>query len=134
MFDERAPTIAPTGQAERTSACNRLLLSRLEDLARASMADYTILIIDYEPRSIQMLRAPLERAGYRVEVATDGQSGIQKFNALKPSAVIIEAMLPKRHGFEVCRELKNDKSRERKNHSRLCVGPTFGWQQPGVAC
>ena len=70
------------------------------------MADYTILIIDYEPRSIQMLRAPLERAGYRVEVATDGQSGVHKFNALKPSAVIIEAMLPKRHGFEVCRELK----------------------------
>ena len=70
------------------------------------MADYTILIIDYEPRSIEKLRAPLQRAGYRVEVATDGQSGINKFSALKPSAVIIEAMLPKRHGFEVCRELK----------------------------
>jgi DNA-binding response OmpR family regulator len=78
------------------------------------MADYTILIIDYEPRSIQLLRAPLERAGYRVEVATDGQSGILKFNALKPAAVIIEAMLPKRHGFEVCRDLKQ------APHGALC--------------
>lgn len=70
------------------------------------MADYTILLIDYEPRSIQRLRAPLERAGYRIEFATDGHEGIVKFHSLKPSAVIIEAMLPKRHGFEVCKELK----------------------------
>lgn len=70
------------------------------------MADYTILIIDYEPRSIELLRAPLERAGYRVEVATDGKAGIQRFHALRPSAVIIEAMLPKQHGFEVCKALK----------------------------
>ncbi len=70
------------------------------------MADYTILIIDYEPRSIQRLRAPLERAGYRVEVATDGKAGIQLFHKIEPAAVIIEAMLPKQHGFEVCHELK----------------------------
>ena len=70
------------------------------------MADYTILIIDYEPRSIERLRAPLERAGYRVEVAKDGKAGIMKFHEIEPAAVIIEAMLPKRHGFEVCQELK----------------------------
>jgi DNA-binding response OmpR family regulator len=70
------------------------------------MADYTILIIDYEPRSIERLRAPLERAGYSVEVAKDGKAGILMFHEIEPSAVIIEAMLPKRHGFEVCQELK----------------------------
>jgi len=70
------------------------------------MADYTILIIDYEPRSIERLRVPLERAGYHVEVAKDGKAGILKFHEIEPAAVIIEAMLPKRHGFEVCQELK----------------------------
>jgi len=70
------------------------------------MADYTILIIDYEPRSIERLRQPLERAGYGVEVAKDGKAGILKFHEIEPAAVIIEAMLPKRHGFEVCQELK----------------------------
>ena len=70
------------------------------------MADYTILIIDYEPRSIERLRAPLERAGYSVEVAKDGKAGILKFHEIEPAVVIIEAMLPKRHGFEVCQELK----------------------------
>lgn len=78
------------------------------------MADYTILIIDYEPRSIERLRAPLERAGYRVEVAMDGKAGVLKFHSLKPSAVIIEAMLPKQHGFEVCKELKQTP------HGALC--------------
>ncbi|MEE8411005.1 MAG: response regulator [Acidobacteriota bacterium] len=90
----------------RVHAHHRLPFKRLEGHARASMADYTILIIDYEPRSIQRLRAPLERAGYRVEVATDGKTGIQLFHKIEPAAVIIEAMLPKRHGFEVCHELK----------------------------
>ncbi len=70
------------------------------------MADYTILIIDYEPRSIERMRKPLENAGYRVAVAKDGQAGIEKFHEIEPGAVIIEAMLPKRHGFEVCQELK----------------------------
>ncbi len=71
------------------------------------MADYTILIIDYEPRSIERMRRPLEDAGYRVEVAKDGKAGIEKFHEIEPGAVIIEAMLPKRHGFEVCQELKS---------------------------
>lgn len=70
------------------------------------MANYTILIIDYEPRSIQKLRAPLEAAGYKVHVAQDGLAGIEAFNKLKPSLTMIEAMLPKKHGFEVCQELK----------------------------
>ncbi len=70
------------------------------------MADYTILIIDYEPRSIERLCKPLELAGYTVEVAKDGKAGIIKFHEIKPAVVIIEAMLPKRHGFEVCQELK----------------------------
>jgi CheY-like chemotaxis protein len=70
------------------------------------MADYTILVIDYEPRSIERLCKPLELAGYTVEVAKDGKAGIVKFHEIEPAAVIIEAMLPKRHGFEVCKELK----------------------------
>ena len=36
------------------------------------MAQYTILIVDYEPRSVEQLRAVLEPAGYRIEVAKDG--------------------------------------------------------------
>jgi len=70
------------------------------------MANYTILLIDYEPRSIERFRDPLVAAGYTVEIATDGVSGIEAFHRLSPDMVLVEAMIPKKHGFEVCQELK----------------------------
>ena len=70
------------------------------------MANYKILIADYEPRGIQQLSEPLEAAGYSVEVAKDGLRAIEAFNTFKPHLTLIEAMLPKKHGFEVCQELK----------------------------
>ena len=70
------------------------------------MANYTILLIDYEPRSIERFREPLVGAGYGIEIATDGVSGIEAFHRLNPDMVLVEAMIPKKHGFEVCQELK----------------------------
>lgn len=70
------------------------------------MPDYTILLIDYEPKSIDKVRRPLTDIGYRVEVATDGVTGVEAFHRLKPDLVMIEAMIPKKHGFEVCQDLK----------------------------
>lgn len=70
------------------------------------MSDYTILLVDYDPDSAARLCRPLLRAGYRVEVATDGLAGIARFHELEPDLTMIEAMIPKKHGFEVCQELK----------------------------
>lgn len=70
------------------------------------MSHYKVLLIDYEPRSVEQLRAALERAGYTVEVATDGHAGIAAFHRLLPALTLVEAMIPKKHGFEVCHELK----------------------------
>lgn len=44
--------------------------------------------------------------GYDVEVATDGLSALTLFHEVHPSIVLLEAMIPKKHGFEVCQELK----------------------------
>ena len=70
------------------------------------MPDYTILLIDYEPRSLERSRRPLAAAGYRVEVARDGLAGMEAFERIKPDLVLVEAMIPKKHGFEVCQDLK----------------------------
>lgn len=70
------------------------------------MRNYTILLIDYEPRSIERVRRPLTDAGFLVRLATDGVAGISFFEELGPDLVIIEAMIPKKHGFEVCQEIK----------------------------
>ncbi len=70
------------------------------------MSKYTILLIDYNPCSVTAIRGPLERAGFTVAVAADGLAGIRAFDDLKPDLTLIEAMLPKKHGFDVCLELK----------------------------
>ena len=67
----------------------------------------TILLIDYDPQSIQKTRTPLQRAGYRVEVAGDGVSGLEAFDKLVPDLVLIEPMVPKKHGFQVCQQIKS---------------------------
>ena len=73
---------------------------------RVAMANHTILIIDYEPRNVEAASHPLEKAGYKVATAADGVAGMKAFESLNPSLVLIEAMLPKKHGFEVCQEIK----------------------------
>jgi DNA-binding response OmpR family regulator len=68
--------------------------------------DYTILVIDYEPRGIDGVRAPLAKAGFRVEVAANGEAGVEAFERLRPALTFIEVMLPRRTGLEVCMQLK----------------------------
>lgn len=70
------------------------------------MSNQTILLIDYDPVSISRTTTPLIKAGYQVEVAKDGLSGLAAFERMKPVLVLVEAMLPRKHGFEVCQEIK----------------------------
>ncbi|HXG94632.1 MAG TPA: response regulator [Blastocatellia bacterium] len=65
-----------------------------------------ILIVDDEPVTREVLGAILSRAGYEVSFAEDGVSAIQKAAAEKPDLVITDGLLPKMHGFLVCRTIK----------------------------
>ncbi len=65
-----------------------------------------ILIIDYEPRGIKQMYEPLKNAGHEILLAKDGVTGFEIFLKENPDLVLIEAMLPKRHGFEVCLDMK----------------------------
>jgi DNA-binding response OmpR family regulator len=77
-----------------------------------------ILIIDYEPRGIKQLSDPLEQAGYDLFLAKDGVAGLKAFEEYKPDLVLVEAMLPKRHGFEVCQEIKRS---EQGRHTPVVI-------------
>jgi DNA-binding response OmpR family regulator len=77
-----------------------------------------ILIIDYEPRGIKQLNDPLEGAGFQVRIAKDGIAGLEAFATDPPDLVLLEAMLPKRNGFEVCQEIK---STERGRHTPVVI-------------
>ncbi len=65
-----------------------------------------ILLIDDEPSIIQLSRMYLEREGFRIESANDGESAIASVAREHPALVVLDVMLPKLDGFEVCRRLR----------------------------
>jgi two-component system sensor histidine kinase ChiS len=68
----------------------------------------TILIVDDDPANLGLLFHYLQRAGYRVLVAQDGQSALEQVSDAKPDLILLDVMLPGIDGFEVCRRLKED--------------------------
>jgi two-component system response regulator RegX3 len=67
----------------------------------------TILVVDDEQSYRDALAIALEREGFRVEVAADGQEAIARFDDAQPSLVLLDVMLPEMSGLDVCRELRN---------------------------
>ena len=67
-----------------------------------------ILIIEDETDVADLLSLNLRKAGFRVSTAGDGASGLQKARDDRPDFIILDLMLPKMAGLEVCRILKSD--------------------------
>jgi len=65
-----------------------------------------ILLVDDEPSIIQLSQLYLEREGYRIESVKDGESALSVVERLHPALVVLDVMLPKLDGFEVCRRLR----------------------------
>ena len=68
----------------------------------------TILIADDTPQNVELLQAYLDELGCRVEVAYDGQETLDRVADLKPDLILLDIMMPKLSGFEVCRKLKHN--------------------------
>ena len=67
-----------------------------------------ILIVDDEPSIVKMVGKRLEGEGFDVLIAMDGQEGLAKAQAESPDLIILDLMLPKLNGYEVCTMLKQD--------------------------
>jgi len=67
-----------------------------------------ILVVDDEPHIAQILKFTLEKAGYQVFTAEDGQDALGKIEKLEPSLVILDVMMPIMDGYEVCRKMRED--------------------------
>ncbi len=66
----------------------------------------TVLVVEDEDSFVEALRVGLQREGFRVQVATDGAQALDLFAAVEPDLVILDVMLPKVSGIDVCRELR----------------------------
>jgi len=68
----------------------------------------TVMIVDDTPGNLALLSDTLSEAGYRVLVATDGQSALEQIAYLKPDVILLDVMMPGIDGFETCNRLKSD--------------------------
>jgi CheY-like chemotaxis protein len=65
-----------------------------------------VLVVDDEPEIRLLVQRTLAAKGYAVELAVDGQEALEKADRLVPDLVLLDAMLPRVHGFEACRRIK----------------------------
>lgn len=71
-----------------------------------------ILIIDDEPELVKAVEVRLKTRGYEVEVAHDGLAGIEKTKKVKPDLILLDIIMPKMDGYEVCKKLMADPETE----------------------
>jgi two-component system response regulator RegX3 len=69
--------------------------------------DTTILVVEDEEAFVEALTVGLKREGFRVQVARDGAEALAMFDAVDPDLVLLDVMLPKVSGIDVCRELRS---------------------------
>jgi len=66
----------------------------------------TVLLVDDEPNIVLSLEFLVKQAGYEARVARDGESALKEIEERKPDLVLLDVMLPKRDGFDVCRRIR----------------------------
>ena len=68
--------------------------------------DIKLLIVDDDANICDMLKLYFENEGYKVKTANDGVEGVSAFKLYDPDLVLLDIMMPKKDGWQVCREIR----------------------------
>lgn len=79
-----------------------------------STADRTILIVDDEEDLLELLQYNLGKEGFRTVTASDGVEGLKRAREEDPDLIILDIMMPKLDGIDVCRSIRHDASLREK--------------------
>lgn len=71
-----------------------------------NMNNPTVLVVEDEESFIEALKVGLKREGFRVEVARDGMQALEMFDIVQPDVILLDVMLPRMSGIDVCRQLR----------------------------
>ncbi len=74
--------------------------------AKSSTGLPIVLVVEDEESFIEALQVGLKREGFRVEVARDGMQALEMFDIVQPDLVLLDVMLPKLSGIDVCRQIR----------------------------
>lgn len=73
------------------------------------MTGKTILVVDDDSTVRRLLMYHLEKAGYDVIIAEDGEEGLAKVESVRPNVVVTDLMMGHKDGFELCRDIRSRK-------------------------
>jgi two-component system response regulator RegX3 len=74
------------------------------------VSQQTVFVVEDEESFVEALQIGLTREGFRVEIATDGIEAIERFPIVKPDIVLLDVMLPRASGIDVCRQIRAQSS------------------------
>jgi DNA-binding response OmpR family regulator len=74
--------------------------------AQGGAMSQSVLIVDDEPNIVRSLEFLMTKAGYEVRVARDGEQALNEIAKAPPDLVLLDAMMPKRDGFDVCQTIR----------------------------
>ena len=74
------------------------------------MAEKNILVVEDSPTNLRLIKELLEENGYHVITAVDGEEALSKAVDEHPHLIVLDVILPKKNGFQVCRQLKTSPS------------------------
>ena len=66
----------------------------------------TILVVDDSPSHLKLMQSALEGHGYRIFTAEDGEQALLQVANNRPDVILLDIVLPKKNGYQVCRQLK----------------------------
>src|SRR3954471_12040243 len=72
------------------------------------LPESTVLIVDDNPQNVELLQAFLESLPVKIITAADGVEALQKVAEHDPDLILLDIMMPRMSGFEVCRKIKGD--------------------------
>ena len=69
---------------------------------------HRILIVDDEPNIVLALELLMKKEGYEVHTVSDGERAVQAAKELRPDLILLDIMMPKMDGYEVCQSIRSD--------------------------
>jgi len=93
----------PALAASKTAPLDEAALDARMDLASAS-----VLVVDDHEQNLELLQAYLEDLSCRVRVARDGREALAEVESEQPDLILLDVMMPRMSGFQLCRQLKAD--------------------------
>ncbi|MEX2672111.1 MAG: response regulator [Phycisphaeraceae bacterium] len=92
----------------RGASAQKPVVKSSSDAGEIDLTDSTILIVDDNQQNLELLQAYLEGLPCRIVTATDGLEALAAVEREEPDVILLDVMMPRMSGFEVCKKLKSD--------------------------